>query len=125
MKTVHALEFLSLLSNILQCTILPLEFPLLLKIQELQQAHMPLSEMLSFPLLSLFLHLSHFLKVHNNFPEIHEISSFFHAFPVPFVFLLKFFQIHMFISCTYKFIIFTEFTIFYSTSYCYKILPEC
>ena len=108
---MHALEFLSLLPDILQCTILPPEFPLLLKIQELQQAHMPLSEMLSFPLLSLFLHLSHFLKVHNNFPEIHEISSFFHAFPVPSVFLLKFFQIHMFISCTYKFIIFTEFTI--------------
>ena len=109
LKIMHASMFQSSPPDRLTYTVPLPEFRLPLKIQELQQAHMPLSEMLSFPLLSLFLHLFHFLKVHNNFPEIHIIFLFSYAFPVPFVFLLKLIQIFMFISYTCNFIIFSDF----------------
>ena len=109
LKIMHASMFQSSPPDRLTYTGHLPEFRLPLKIPGLPQAHMPLSEMSSFLLLFLFLYLFHFLKVHNNFPEIHEIFFFFHAFPVPFVFLLKLIQIFMFISYTCNFIIFSDF----------------
>ena len=115
LKIMHASMFQTSPPDRLTYTVHLPEFRLPLKILGLPQAHMPLSEMLSFPLLFLFLHLFHFLKVHNNFPEIHIIFLFSYAFPVPSDFLLKFFQIFIFILYTYNLIFSVIFHFLYYT----------